>query len=128
MAAQWRKFGVRIRELRHQRGMTLRGLAEATGVDFTYLSKIENGRVPYTPAPETIRALATALDCDPLELLRLADKLPPELESMSGTVQARRFLERAREIARPEDWDALLDLLERRQRQRRDDRMEAGES
>jgi len=119
MEAQSSKFGKRVRQLREQRQMTLRALADAAGVDFTYLSKVENGRVPYTPSVETIRVLASALGCDALELLRLADKVPPELEPMAGSAHARRFLERAQEIASPEDWEALLKVLERRQRDRR---------
>ena len=64
------EFGQRLRELRKGRGMTLRGLAEAVGVDFTYLSKIENGKAGYMPGADTIRSLASELDADPLELLQ----------------------------------------------------------
>jgi len=114
-------FGQRLRELRRARGLTLRQLADSTGVDFTYLSKIENERVPYTPAADTIRKLAAALQVDALELLQLANKLPQELESLGSTVHSRRFLARANEIASPEDWSALLDLLEQRQAGRKRD-------
>lgn len=112
-------FGQRIRELRHERKLTLRQLAESTGVDFTYLSKIENGRVPYTPAVETIRSLASALNVDVVDLLQTANKLPEELRSISKSVQARRFFARASEIASPDDWRVMLDLLEEREAQRR---------
>jgi transcriptional regulator with XRE-family HTH domain len=112
-------FGKKLRTLRTSKGLTLRQLAEAVGISFTYLSKIENGKVQYTPAPDTIRALAKALDVDALELLRLADKVPPELEEIVVEARGRRFLDRAREIASPEDWTALLELLEKRQAKRR---------
>ena len=112
-------FGERLRELRRERGFTLRQLADLAGVDFTYLSKVENDRVPYTPSAETIRTLARALGGDPLELLRLANKLPEELEALKSPLQARRFFERAQTIASPEDWDALLDLLEKRNARRK---------
>ena len=95
--------------------MTLRALAEAAGVDFTYLSKIENSRIGYMPAAETIRDLAEALGVEAMDLLQLANKLPPELATLAGNAKARRFFQRAREIASPKDWDALLDLLEKRQ-------------
>lgn len=108
-------FGRRLRELRRQRGLTLRKLADAAGVNFSYLSKIENDRIPYTPAPDTIRRLAGAMGVDPLELLGLANKLPPELESLNASAPARRFFERARQVASPDDWNALLDFLEQRQ-------------
>ncbi len=112
-------FGARLRELRQEKGMTLRALAEAAGVDFTYLSKIENDRVEHLPSAETIRDLAQALEGDAMELLQLANKLPPELAKLAGSEKARRFFQRAQEIASPKDWDALLDLLESRQSARR---------
>lgn len=111
-------FGARLRELRKERGLTLRGLAEAVGVDFTYLSKIENEKAGYLPGADTIRALAEALQADPLELLELADKVPPEMARFTGSAGARRFLKRAQEIASPDDWEALLKLLEKRQKSR----------
>ncbi len=105
-------FGERLRELRHARGLTLRALAQAAGVDFTYLSKIETGKIPYTPAADTIRTLAHALGVDALELLQLAGKVPPELAGLAANPQARIFLERAHQITSPDEWKALLDFLE----------------
>src|SRR5262245_32315266 len=110
-------FGERLRELRKQQGLTLRELAESVGVDFTYLSKIENGKAGYLPGADTIRELAEVLKVDALELLRIADKVPPEMQSFVANAKARRFLQRAKE-ASPADWDALLTLLEERQRKR----------
>jgi transcriptional regulator with XRE-family HTH domain len=108
-------FGFTLRELRQKKGMTLRALAEAAGVDFTYLSKMENDKVGYLPGAETIRDLAQALEVDAMELLQLANKLPPELAKLAGNANARRFFQRAQQVASPKDWDALLDLLESRQ-------------
>jgi len=107
-------FGAKLRALRKERGKTLRALAEAAGVDFTYLSKIENERVEHLPSVDTIRDLAQALEVDAVELLQLANKLPPELAKLADNEKARRFFRRAQEIASPKDWDALLDLLESR--------------
>ncbi|MBP9901467.1 MAG: helix-turn-helix transcriptional regulator [Verrucomicrobiota bacterium] len=107
-------FGQKLREFRQDKSLTLRALAEAAGVDFTYLSKIENDKVGYLPGAETIRDLAQALGVDAIELLELANKLPPELAALAGNANARRFFQRAGEIASPKDWDALLDLLESR--------------
>lgn len=113
-------FGFKVRELRQKKGLTLRTLAEAAGVDFTYLSKIENDKVGYLPGADTIRDLAGVLEVDAIELLQLANKLPPELASLAGNPNARRFFQRASEIASPKDWDALLGLLESRQSVRSD--------
>jgi transcriptional regulator with XRE-family HTH domain len=119
-------FGAKVRQLRQEKGMTLRVLAEAAGVDFTYLSKIENDRLEYSPGVETIRDLAQALEVDAMELLQLANKLPPELAKLAGSEKARRFFQRAQEIASPKDWDALLDLLESRQSTRTGTKKEKG--
>src|SRR5207245_8054521 len=99
-------FGSKLRELRQEKGMTLRTLAEAAGVDFTYLSKIENDRVEHLPSVDTIRDLAQALEVDAMSLLQLANKVPPELAKLAGNEKARRFFQRAQEIASPKDWDA----------------------
>ena len=108
-------FGKRLRQARMERGLTLRELAKEARVNFTYLSKIENERVPYTPAAETIRDLARILKVDSLEFLNLANKLPKELEPLNASVHARRFFDRASQVASPADWEALLELLEKRQ-------------
>ena len=113
-------IGRAIRQHRKRRGMTLRALAERAGVDFTYLSKIENEKPGFEPSADTLRALAAALDIDELELLEMADKVPPELANIARHASGRRFLRRAREIASPEDWDALLDVLEERDQARRE--------
>jgi len=112
------RFGDELRRLRRERGLTLRVLADRVGVSFTYLSKIENSRVPYTPAPETIRNLASALGVDSLGLLEAAGKVPPELAHVHADADARRFFERAQTMASPEDWAALLEVLEQRRAQR----------
>ena len=111
-------FGARLRELRRAAGLTLRVLADKAGVDFTYLSKIETGKLQYMPASDTIRKLADLLGANPLELLSLADKLPPELNQISDVPAARRFMERAQRVASPQDWEALLDVLEKRHAER----------
>jgi transcriptional regulator with XRE-family HTH domain len=119
-------FGEHLRRLRHEAGLTLRGLAEAAGLDFTYLSKIENGRVAYTPSTAKIRALAGALGADELELLELAGKAPPELAGLAANEAAREFLRRARATATERDWEDMLGYLEERQRERKAARKKEG--
>ena len=67
-------FGERVRQLRISRGMTLRDLAPLVGVGFTYICKIENGRLDFGdyPSEGLIRKLAEALETDVDELLLLA--------------------------------------------------------
>lgn len=59
-------FGERIRELRKANDLSQRDLADKVGINFTYLSKIENGKLDFAqfPSEETIRNLAQALGAD----------------------------------------------------------------
>jgi transcriptional regulator with XRE-family HTH domain len=74
-------FGERVRDLRKAKDLSQRELAEIIGVNFTYLSKIENGKLDFAsfPSEDTIRKLAKALDADEDELLLMAKKIPPDI-------------------------------------------------
>ena len=72
-------FGQRLRELRLERRINQRDLANKVGIDFTYLSKIENNRMS-PPAADTIVKLARALQADTDELLLLAHKVPSDIQ------------------------------------------------
>ena len=67
-------FGDKIRELRVYKGLSQRDLAEMVKIDFTYLSKIENSKVP-PPSEEVISELAAHLDSSVEDLLVLAAKV-----------------------------------------------------
>ncbi len=105
-------FATRIRELRKRKNLTLRDLASEVGINFTYLSKIENGKLDFSeyPSEKLIRKLATVLDGDVDELLLLAEKIPDGIR--------KRVIERPdafRRIARLDDaaLDKLLESLDR---------------
>ena len=68
-------FGQKIKRLRKAKKMTQSELAESVGVDFTYISKIENGKSLRTPAESTIRKLAMFLETNAEELILLAKKV-----------------------------------------------------
>jgi transcriptional regulator with XRE-family HTH domain len=65
-------FGERIRGLRKAHCLTQRKFAELLNVDFTYISKIENGKVEFPPSEVLIRKMADILETDAEELLDLA--------------------------------------------------------
>lgn len=71
-------FGETAKRLRKERGISQRDLAEQVGIDFTYLSKIENDRME-PPSEDTIRRMAEALNTNPDELLVVADRFPSDL-------------------------------------------------
>ena len=68
-------FGAYIKAARIKAKVSQRDLAERAGIDFTYLSKIENGRMA-PPSEETIRKIADILGEDAEQLIILADKIP----------------------------------------------------
>ncbi|WP_013627493.1 helix-turn-helix domain-containing protein [Rubinisphaera brasiliensis] len=76
------RFGERLRELRQAKNLSQRDLAEQVGVNFTYISKIENEKLDFAqfPGEELIRKLAKALDADEDELLILAEKIPEQIK------------------------------------------------
>jgi transcriptional regulator with XRE-family HTH domain len=71
-------IGQRIREIRKSRNLTQRELADRVGINFTYLSRVENDRLDdeQTPREDTLQRIARALDADPDELLLLARRIP----------------------------------------------------
>jgi HTH-type transcriptional regulator, competence development regulator len=106
-------FGQTIRELRKKQDLTQRELASKVGINFTYLSKIENDKLQEIqfPSEETIVGLAKALDADVDELLLLAQKVPDSIKE--------RIIQRPdvfRKIALLDDADlsSLLETLERK--------------
>lgn len=107
-------FGERIRGLRKAKNLTLRDVAGKVGVNFTYISKIENGKLDFGdyPSEALIHRLADALDADEEELLLLAEKIPEDIK--------QRVIERPdafRKFASLDDGalDRLLRYLDRGQ-------------
>ena len=105
-------FGRAIREARRQRGISQKELADRAGIDFTYLSKIENDRMA-PPSEKAIAAMAEALEMDADELIRLAGKVPTDLaEFLVTDPEAIKFLRSLQgDVETRQDW---IDLLKRK--------------
>ena len=71
-------FGKIVKQARKRRNISQRELAKLIGIDFTYLSKIENNRTDYPPKEEVIKSLAQELDLNPEELIFLSGKIPSQ--------------------------------------------------
>lgn len=125
----------KLRVLRAQRGLTLRELAERSGVSKDAISEIERGK--RTPRASTLASLAVALGVEPQELIAEAasggaKQAPPYVreeagvgrftavyqrdegwwigyvEELPGANAQERTLQEAREALR----DAVVDVLE----------------
>ena len=106
-------LGQRIKALRKTKGYTQRQLADIAGVDFTYLSKIENDRLEHTPSLKTLQVLAQKLEADELELITLADKMPPVLQNIGHSPEALQFYRKASQMAKtPNEWRTLSQHLD----------------
>jgi transcriptional regulator with XRE-family HTH domain len=62
-------FAANLRRLRHAKGISQEDLAYEAGINRSYMSKLEKG-ASY-PGLEIIAKLATVLDVEPAELLRM---------------------------------------------------------
>jgi HTH-type transcriptional regulator, competence development regulator len=106
-------FGSTLKQLRRDRGMSQRQLADLVGVDFSYISKLENDRLP-PPASETIARIAEKLGAPMADLHAAAHKLPDaSAEGVVGHPGAQRFLELAASMQLSgTEWEALLGQLQ----------------
>ncbi len=101
-------FGPLFREKRRKAGLTQRQLAERAGLDYSYISKIENGRLP-PPAADTIVVLCQVLGLTPDELLAITGKIPSGVQQMlSASPAAQAFLREAKKQGlSDEQWKRL---------------------
>lgn len=102
-------FGKILREKRRISGISQRKLAEKVGVDFSYISKLENGRIP-PPSAETILKISKVLDCASEELLAAAKKMPSKIgDSLAAKPSAQRFLQEAFRLNLSHDeWEEMI--------------------
>lgn len=73
-------IGLRIRQLREQKGLSQGDVEETTGMLRCYISRVENGHT--VPSLETLERFAAALDV-PLYRFFYADEDPPATQSLT---------------------------------------------
>lgn len=72
------EFGRLLRKLRNEKGISIKKLAPALGLDYSYISKLENFKV--NPSPKVIKKLSHYFNYDSDELMLSAGKIPPDIE------------------------------------------------
>jgi transcriptional regulator with XRE-family HTH domain len=111
-------FGVRLRQLRAERNIALKDMAEALGVSAAYLSALEHGRRG-RPTHAMVVAICAQLNIiwdEADELARLARLSHPRVTvdtaglTPAATELANLLAERIRKLP-PERVDRLLDIL-----------------
>ncbi|MGB7326117.1 MAG: helix-turn-helix transcriptional regulator [Rubripirellula sp.] len=73
-------FGVRLRETRMAKKISLRKFSEMVGVSPTYLSQVEQGHFA-PPTADRVKRMAEILEEDSDEWIGLADRVPDDLEA-----------------------------------------------
>ena len=108
------QIGKRLREMRQSKGLTQNALAEKTGVDYTYIGKIE--RAEQLPSLGVLIKISDALSF-PLErflmdesTLRLINLLPMEGYRVAQRRELRELL-RILEDVREEDIPFLIEIV-----------------
>ena len=78
-----KSFGKFLRRTRKRKKLTQRALASEVGIDFTYLSKVENDVPGFSSLSEpTLEKLADALDVDPDKMITRAGKIPSDVRQV----------------------------------------------
>jgi transcriptional regulator with XRE-family HTH domain len=111
-------FGVKLRQIRAERGMTLKQMAESLGVSPAYLSSLEHGRRgrPAHPMVVAICAQLNIIWDEADELLRLARLSHPRVTvdtqglAAPATELANLLAERIRKLA-PTEIERMLAIL-----------------
>lgn len=86
-------FGSIIRECRRNIGMTQRDVAARVGIDYTYLSKLENDQLE-PPSEATIERLAEVYCVQPEYLLMFTHRVPKSLKAKvrAGSLDLSRLV------------------------------------
>lgn len=101
-----------IREWREHRDLTQQQLAERIGTSKQSISRIEQGKQPYTQ--ESLEALGEALNATPVELISRDPKREPDLPIFDLPVtdreRVRAFIRALRVTRTADDGSALPEL------------------
>lgn len=109
-----RTFGQALQALRRDAGISQRDLATRVGVDFSYISKVENDRLP-PPSADTIVKICEELNVATDELLALTRKMPSDIkEKLSSSPAAQHFIRQAQTMnLTDQEWHSLTKSMKR---------------
>lgn len=88
------KFSTLLKQLRKKKGMSIKKLAVDLGVNYTYISKLENSKV--SPSSAVINKFANYFDYNADELTVIAGKIPEDIKEilMNNPKEAISYLRR----------------------------------
>jgi HTH-type transcriptional regulator, competence development regulator len=104
-------FGKLLKTLRLEKKITQRALADLVGIDFTYISKIENGTME-PPAEDKIIKIAEVLGEDVDKMLITAKKVPSHFHKVITENKDVPMLLRKAESLSPKQWEDIRRIIE----------------
>jgi transcriptional regulator with XRE-family HTH domain len=104
-------FGELLKALRKEKKITQRRLADLIGIDFTYISKIENGSME-PPAEDKILNMAKVFEIDPDQLLISAKKVPSDFQKIiTENENVPKFLRSVPKLSENQ-WQSIHRIIE----------------
>lgn len=112
MNEQNKSFGQLLKKIRRSKEISQRELAEKVGVDFSYISKVENDRIP-PPAADTIVKISNVLNMPSELLLFSSGKVSTDItEAISSSEAALKFMNEVKMMdLSDEEWMQLTTKL-----------------
>lgn len=74
------EFGKLLKDLRVKKGVSIKKMAKEVGINYTYISKLENSKVH--PSSKVVGKFSKYLKYDSDELLISAGKIPKDIEQI----------------------------------------------
>lgn len=102
--AQANRLGALIQRARLQKGWSLMTAMEQTGIDSSWLNRLERGMYA-EPAADRLAVLAEALDIDPVAIDRASR------DHLAGSLPGVRTYFRSKEKLSPEALDEIEEVL-----------------
>jgi transcriptional regulator with XRE-family HTH domain len=109
-AAALDQVGPRLRRLRTQRGITLTGLADTTGISKSTLSRLETGQ--RRPTLELLLALSQAYRVPLDDLVGAPDVGDPRVRLKPGRVKGRTVIPLTRQPGAAQAWKIVIPVGE----------------
>jgi len=88
------EFGELLKDLRTEKGVSIKKLAKDVGLDYTYISKLENLKV--NPSSKVVKRISDYFNYNSDELMLSAGKIPKDIEEIlrNNTREAMKYLRR----------------------------------
>jgi len=107
-------FGQLLKAIRREKGISQRDLADKVGIDFSYISKVENDRMA-PPSADTIQKMCGVLEVSTEILLSKSGKLTGELsDAITSSPSAIKFMNEIKDMRLTDhEWDRMITNLKK---------------